>query len=186
MGRGGLALGLVALAGCGAGVPPPTYQDGEGFRITAPPGWVERARSDALPGATHGRRRPAIPLPPLAGPGQPTPERLLVRYDRVRAGRLAWLRVSAADLPASSPLAGCLSPPGADWRREGEVEALEVGGLPASRAAFRGAWEGQDYLCETVAVRRGGRVYLLAAAFPAADAGAREEVRQAAAGASWR
>jgi hypothetical protein len=68
----------------------------------------------------------------------------------------------------------------------GGVEDLEVGGRPAARLVFRGRWEGQDYDTEAVAVRTGGQVYVLAAAFPAGDAAAREQVRQAVAGASWQ
>jgi hypothetical protein len=61
-----------------------------------------------------------------------------------------------------------------------------VGGRPAARLAFAGRWGGQDYLCETVAVRKGDQVYLITASFPASDATAREQVRQAVAGATWR
>jgi hypothetical protein len=39
-----------------------------------------------------------------------------------------------------------------------------------------------DYLCETAAVRHGDDVYFFTASFPADDATAREQVRQAAAG----
>jgi hypothetical protein len=113
-------------------------------------------------------------------------ERLLVRYDRLTAGRLAWLRITAADVPAATPLAACLSAPAEGWQREAEAESLEVGGLAAARVAFRGPWEGQEYLNESTAVRKGERVYLFTASFPAADAAAREQVRKAVAGAAWR
>jgi hypothetical protein len=64
---------------------------------------------------------------------------------------------------------------------------LETGsGLPAARIAFRGRWYDQDYLCETVAVRRGEKVYLFSAAFPVSDDTGREQVRQAVLRASWQ
>jgi hypothetical protein len=126
-------------------------------------------------------------LPSLGVPGN-RPERLLVRYDRVLAGHHAWLRVTIADVPSSTPLKACLSTrlPGRAWKRESEEESLEVSGLPASRIAFAGRWHDQDYLCETVAVRKEENVYLISASFPAADATAREQVRQAVAGAVWQ
>jgi hypothetical protein len=124
-----------------------------------------------------------LPLPPLG-----KPERLLVRYDRLTAGRLAWLRVTMTDLPASATLAAHLSglAPKPTWRHEAEVGKLEVSGWPALRIAFVGRWDNQDYVSETVAVRKGDRVYLLTASFPAEDAEAREQVRVAVAGAVWR
>jgi hypothetical protein len=65
------------------------------------------------------------------------------------------------------------------------VEALEVSGLPAARVALVGRWNGQEYINETVAVRRGEEIYLITASFPASDQTAREQVRQAVAGATW-
>jgi hypothetical protein len=163
----------------------PVYEDDQGFRISPPPGWVERARDDAIP-ARSGQRQQNLPLPPLGGPGN-SQERFLVRYDRVSTGQHAWLRVSVAEAPSSTPLKACLSTrmPRRGWKRESEEENLEVSGLPAARIAFRGRFYDQDYLCETFAVRKGGNVYLLSAAFPASDNTAREEARQAIQGASW-
>jgi hypothetical protein len=180
----GLAVVLAGLVGCGPRGKPLVYQDDRGFRISPPAGWVERARPDAVPGgaqaASRVGREQVLPLPPL---GQ---ERLLVRYDRLTAGRLAWLRVSVADVPSTTSLAACLSPPAEGWRAEADVEDLEIGGLPAARVAFLGRWEGQEYLNESVAVRKGERVYRITASFPAGDAEAREQVRQAAAAAEWK
>jgi hypothetical protein len=183
----GPALALL-LAGCGPGGPrPPVYEEGPGVRFTPPPGWVERDRPNAVPGGAdrghpRGRARPDLPLPGLSAR-----ERLLVRYDRLTAGALAWLRLTAAEAPAATALEACLAAhaPGPGWRREGKPEDLDVGGLPAARVAFRGRWDNQDYLCETVAVRRGGRVYCITASFPASDGAARAQVRQAVAGAVW-
>src|SRR6516164_4681669 len=76
----GLACSLAMLLnGCNSSTQP-AYQDKQGFRFTPPPGWVERARDDALP-AKSGHRQPDLPLPKLAGPGGTVREHLLVRYD---------------------------------------------------------------------------------------------------------
>jgi hypothetical protein len=173
------------LAGCKARNEE-SYQDGEGFRFTAPPGWVERARGEAVPvGAGH--RQQNLPLPPLTVAGNQR-ERILVRYDLTSTGHHAWLRVTVADLPAATPLKAYLSTrlPGPGWKRESEEENLEVSGLPAARMDFVGRWQDHDYLCETVAVRKGEKVYLFSASFPASNSMAREQVRQAVAGAAWR
>lgn len=180
------AVGLtLLLAGC-TSPKQPDYQDSQGFHFVPPPGWVERARDDALP-ARSNRRQQNLPLPPLGIPGNP-PERFLVRYDRISTGDRAWLRVTVADLPSSIPLKTCLSSrmPVSSWKRESDEGSLEVGGLPAARIAFVGRWYDQDYLCETVAVRKGEKAYLISAAFPASDGQAREQVRQAVLGASWQ
>jgi hypothetical protein len=172
------------LAGCNP-QKQPVYQDGQGFRFTPPLGWVERARDDALP-ARSGHRQQDLPLPPLGVPGK-AQERLLVRYDRL-TGHHAWLRITVADLPSSTPLKACLSTrqPGPAWKRESEAESLEVSGLPAARIAFVGRWGEQDYLCETAAVRKEEKVYFITASFPASDGTAREQVRQAVLKASWQ
>jgi hypothetical protein len=181
------ALGLLAalMVGCSSRAEPEVYRNAEGFRFTPPPGWVERARDDALSVRTARPQR-TLPLPPLATPGSPKPERLLVRYDRLTAGYLAWLRVTVADRVPAASLEASLSThkPGRNWRQEAAAETLEVGGLPAARIAFAGRWDNQDYLCETVAVSQGERVYFITASFPAADAAARDEVRQAVANAA--
>jgi hypothetical protein len=189
----GLAVGLaLVLGGCHA-AKQPAYEDRQGFHFTPPPGWVERARDDALP-VKSGHRQPDLPLPKLGGSGSSTPERLLVRYDRLTAGYLAWLRVTTADVPPAGPLKALVSArsPGSSWKPESASENLEVSGLPAARAAFVGRWGGQGYLSETVAVRQGERVYVITASFPSADRKApadrkaREQVRQAVAGATWQ
>jgi hypothetical protein len=162
------------------------YEDDEGFRFVPPPGWVERARGDAMP-AGASRRQQNLPLPPLGVRGRPQ-ERLLVRYDRISTSHHAWLRITVADLPASTPLKACLSTcvPERGWKRESEEEGLEVGGLPGASIAFVGRSYDQDYLCQTFAVRKGEKVYLFSAAFPTSDNTAREQIRQAVLQASWQ
>lgn len=180
-----IVLSMLLLVGCKA-QKPPNYEDGRGFHFVLPPGWVERARDDALP-ARAAHRQQSLPLPPLEVPGGP-PERFLVRYDRISTGHHAWMRVSVADLPSAIALKRCVSNrlPGPGWKRESDVEEFEVSGLPAARVAFVGRWYDQDYLCETVAVRKGEKVYLFSAAFPASESEAREQARQAVLRASWQ
>jgi hypothetical protein len=165
---------------------PPAFQDKQGFRFTPPTGWVERAREDALP-SRSGHRPQDLPLPKVSSPGNSDPERLVVRYDRLKAGDLAWIWVTVADLPHTKPLSAYLSSrsPGQSWKREMEPQHLEVSGLSATRIAFAGRWHNQDYLSEAVAIRRENQVYFITASFPATDSAARDQVRQAVAGATW-
>ena len=176
---GAAILLMLPLAGCDS-QKQPIYQDKQGLRFTPPPGWVERARDDALP-TKVSRRHQNVPLPPFGVPGKSAQERLLVEYYRLTAGNPAWLRVTVAAMPRSTSLKACLLArgPGASWTRDSEVEDLEVSGLPAARIVFVGRWENQNYLCETVAVRKEESVYLITASFPASDSRAREQVRQA-------
>jgi hypothetical protein len=96
--------------------------------------------------------------------------------------------VTTTQRPATTSLEALVAgrAPRPDWQREGNVESLTVGGRPAARLAFAGHWSGQDYICETVATRRGEQVYFITASFPARDDAAREQVRQSVAGASWK
>jgi hypothetical protein len=176
--RAGLLAAVALLAGCGA-PPPAGYEDRHGFTITPPAGWLERARDDALP-AQFARKRPHIPLPPLETSGRAGAERMLVRYDRVTSGNMAWLRVTVAEPPAATSLKTLAAKtPGPGWKRQGDAEDVEVSGLPAVRVVFVGRWEGQEYCCETVTCRKDARVYFLTGSFPAADTAARDQVRQA-------
>jgi hypothetical protein len=157
---------------------PPDYEDPTGLHFAPPPGWVERARAGVEAGPAH--REPNLPLPHLDTRQK---ERLLVRYDRLTAGYLAWMRLSVALVPAATTLEACLTSraPARDWRRQGDIESLQVHGKPAARAAWKGTWLKQDYLCETTAVRRGEEVYFFTASWPADDPSAREQVRQSVA-----
>jgi hypothetical protein len=173
---------MLLLPACRA-AKPPDYKDETGVHFAPPPGWVERDRPALLPGANQpARREPNLPLPLLDTAHH---ERLLVRYDRLTTGDRAWMRLSLAAVPTTTTLERYLATraPRPDWRREGDVETLEINGKPAARSSWKGRWLNKDYLCETAAVRRGDEVYLFTASFPADDAAAREQVRQAAAGA---
>lgn len=191
--RWGLGMACAAAAvltvGCGP-KPPPPYRDRTGLHFTQPPGWVERARADAaggekMEGTLAAQRK--LPLPPLARPAGGPREHLVVQYTRVESGNEAWLRVTQAEVPDATSLESCLagrSPPGA-WKRVSGPEQLEVAGRPAVRVALAGRHDKQDYLCETTAVRQGGKVYFFTASLPAGDAAGRDAVRQAVAGAAW-
>jgi hypothetical protein len=180
-----LWLSVLLAAGCKS-QKQPVYEDGRGLHFEPPPGWVERARDDALRANTVGRQQPALPLPPLGAPGRQQ-ERFLVRYDRISTPDHAWLRVTVAEVSSATPLQACLAScrPGRDWKLETEEESLEVSGLPAAGVVFAGRCYDRDYLCETVAVRKGEMVYLFCAALPASDDAGREQVRQAVLRASW-
>jgi hypothetical protein len=173
---------LVLLPACRA-ARTPEYQDETGVRFAPPPGWVERDRPDLLSGADRPKRRESnVPMPPLDVAHR---ERLLVRYDRITTADHAWMRLTIADVPPATAVERYLTTraPRPDWRREEDLEMLEVNGKPAARAAWKGRWLKQDYLCETTAVRRGEELYLFTASFPADDAEAREQARRAVAGA---
>jgi hypothetical protein len=179
-----VAVLLVSVAGCGARAKPP-FQSDKGLRFTPPPGWGQRDREGALPPSV-AQHHTSIPLPALNTPGK-SAERLIVRYDRVSAGQRAWLRVSIADLPASTSLDDYVAAraPAAGWKRQTLETGGEIGGLPAARAVFTGRFLDQDYISESVAVRRDAQVYVFSASFPASDPTAREEIRKAIEGATW-
>jgi hypothetical protein len=177
-----LAAVLAALPACRA-AKPPDYQDETGVHFAPPPGWVERDRPALLPRTNRPAHRESnIPLPGFDAAHQ---ERLLVRYDRLTTGDHAWMRLSVAAVPTTTTLERYLATraPRPDWRREGDVETLEINGKPAARSVWKGRWRNKDYLCEVAAVRRGDEVYFFTASFPATDTAASEEVRQAVAGA---
>ena len=176
-----LVLLPLLLIGCGSSTPS-GYQGKQGFRIAPPKDWVERARDDLLP-PRAGQKILELPMPKLTPPA----EKMLVRYDRLTSGRLAWLRVSEFESVPTTPLKEWASArsPGAGWKSVGVVEQIEVGGQPAVRVGFKGRWNDQDYANETVAVAQDNRMYLLTASFPAGDEAGREEARASIAGASW-
>jgi len=170
LGGAGLAVALaLSLAGCSRERPEPVYE-AQGLRFKPPPGWSERTHNESV----------------VAGKKQ---DQVLAQYRRSVAGSKGWLRVSVAEVASATTLADCLTghTPGPDWKREGEVENLEVGGLPAARIAWKGRQEGAtDFLTEVTAVRKGKRVYYFTLALPASAGEDREQVRQAVTAASWQ
>ena len=162
------AILVTAFTGCNSRPGEPEFRaEREGLRFVPPQGWSERARGDA---ASCGQKH----------------DRLLVQYKRLQAGAPAWLRVTVADMPPSRPLDVCLAEraPG-NWKRESEVEKIQVGGLPAVRASFVGRWHDRDLRCELVAVRRGSEVYWFSGTWPVNDVAARDQVRDAVGSAVW-
>ncbi len=174
------------ISGC-ASKAQPGYQNAEGFRFMPPVGWVERMRDDLLP-AKAASRRMDVPLPAIDASGKSGRERLLVRYDRLTSSRHAWLRITVGDMPTTVSLRNLLvsRTPGPSWKRESEPETLQVAGRPAERVAFAGRWNGDEFINETVAIRKDSQVYLITATFPAQDAEARDQVREAVTRASWQ
>jgi predicted Zn-dependent protease len=171
---------LAVLPGCRwrSGAPPlvqgeAAYQNAqEGFRFSVPAGWRQHTRSE--------------------GPAAPAPaERTLVKYKGGAAGKNPpALRVSVADVPAARPLTEVLrerakSPEQREWAEPSAPREEQVNGLPAARSVARANWGREKMLRETVAVRRGGRVYFFEGTFPAADAASRALVAQAVQSAAW-
>jgi hypothetical protein len=172
----------IGVFGCGGSPKLPVYENTEGFRIVPPTGWVERARDESF-NAKALPKKHNLPMAPLG-----IRECLLVRYDRLISGNSAWLRVTNDELPASTSPRNYVVDhgPGSGWKSEAVPEDIEVYKLPAARAAFLGRWDNQNYVNEVVAVRQNEQVYLISASFPASDLEARDLVRQAVDGASWK
>lgn len=162
-------VGLFVSAGCAAPPGPKGYtSEKEGFCFVPPAGWSERWWPASLP----------VP---------PRQERLLVRYKRLTAGKPAWLHVSVALLPASDDPADFVAAqsPGEGWSPQGEVEKLQINGLPAARRIFAGRWHRHDFIEEVVAVHKDRRVFCFTAKVLASDHAARRQVREAVASAVW-
>jgi hypothetical protein len=164
-----------------------SFQGADGLHFTPPEGWVERVRGDIAP-PNVGNKRVEVPLPPIDISGKPVRERLLVRYDRLTSSEHAWLRISVAEAPASLTIQAFVAnkAPAASWKRESDIEVIEVAGMPAARIAFRGKWNGDEFINESVAVRRDAKIYFISATFPAHDNDARGQVRQAVARFTWQ
>jgi hypothetical protein len=172
----GLVL-AVLLAGCSPKPRAPALMQGEavyvnaqeGFRFLPPPNWTMSQRSEGPPGKL-------------------TEERIFVGYRRA-GGAVTSLEVSARDEPESEDLSLLVKERRgtADWKPDGSVETLEVGGRPAARAAFqnRRAGETTGLVREVVAVRKGERVYYFTGLFAGNDAKAREQVRKSIETVSW-
>jgi hypothetical protein len=109
-------------------------------------------------------------------------ERPLVKYKRLLHGwSPAWVKVSVADVAASTSLGSLLvkRSPGDNWGQASAVEELTVAGHPAARITFAGQWDKKDYVRDIVAVRRGEQVFYIAGTFEKADPTARRRIQQA-------
>jgi hypothetical protein len=171
---------LAALPGCRWRPSAPPLRQGEavyqnpqeGFHFRTPPGWREHTRSE--------------------GPAGPVPaERTLVKYKHVGAGKNpAFLRVSMVDVPAARGLTEVLgeqaqSRDRREWPEASAPRDEQLNGLPAARVVLTGYAGREKMVRETVAVRRGGRVFFFTGTFPAADAAARAQAAEAVQSVVW-
>lgn len=151
----------------------PVYQDDqEGLRFLAPEGWKQHSRANL----------PATRL---------TTERLLVEYRLPRGPTNVRFLVSRIDLPESASLQDALKeralPAEDPFRPVGTPESIQLGGIPALRVLAEAGGDGKEkMLREVVVARRGPRVYFFTTFLPAANARAREQVRQALASVLWQ
>jgi hypothetical protein len=166
-----------ALSGCSPRPRAPALMQGEavyinaqeGFRFLPPPNWTMMHRSE-------------VPSGPLSE------ERALVVYSRIADGLEAALEVSMVDVPESEEMAAIVRGRrgSSEWKPEGSVETLGVGGQSAARGAFRASKPGEAArLKEVVAVRRGKRVYFFTGVFAADDDKAREQIRKSIETLTW-
>jgi hypothetical protein len=161
---GALAAGLaLTVAGCGGRRGEEVYRNEEhGLRLTPPVGWSRR-----FPCAARGAERP------------------LAAYRRLTADRPAWLEVSFRPAP-QGPLAEWLAGrQGGDWKALAAAHDCRCDSQPAARAAWSGRRGRLALLREALAVRRGGRVYLVVATWPAGDEEAAGQARAALASVTW-
>jgi hypothetical protein len=161
-------------AGCNGG---PTFETAPELNLdfVPPPGWTLVAGGN-LP-LSRGTYEP--PLPRLDKTGK-TQERLIARYDHSISGGQAWIRVSQAISDPTRSFRKYVSAksPGSGWRLKSEARELDCESVQAYRVVFAGRWQDQEYLNETVAIRRGRQVYIITASFPAADEHLRAQVRE--------
>jgi hypothetical protein len=142
----------------------------EGFRFLRPDGWRMHARGEfpaSLPADT---------------------ERLLVAYQRLKSEPPATLDVTMLDVPGEQSLVDAMARPGIkghEWHSTLRFEMLKISGLDAARASFEATLAGQKTIKETLAVRRGGRVYFFTTVAVASDNKARAEARKALDTLAW-
>jgi hypothetical protein len=149
----------------------PVYQsDSEGFRFLAPQGWTQSTRAE-------------VP------PGKVTTEFPLVQYRPLKGPAGASFRVSLIDMSRSADLAAHLAGPSygvTTWRQTGPPEEIAVGSASAVRHSFTGRAGKQDVVKEVVCVRRGERVYLFTALYPAKDTEVRDQLRRVVESIIWK
>jgi hypothetical protein len=174
-----LLAGLVVLLSATWGARPrapalidePVYHNArEGFRFLVPEGWAIHARGE----------------PP---PGRVDKERLLVNYQRTGSEKPAFFEVTLADLPPATDLAAHLAGPSygsESWRQKTLPETLDVGGVAATRFVATSRVGKDDLTKETVAVRRGERVYFFTAVYTSGDTAVREQLRRTVGSLIWK
>ena len=143
--------------------------DDEHFRFMPPENWSMQLRS-------------------VADPENEKADRPLVKYKNLVTDTItSWMTVKVVKEPVDVPLEKCLAKrsPGADWRQVGKVEELDLHGRPAARIAWKGKFDGHDFIRETVAARRGERLYLVSGVYYATDNASRDLIRKAVSTCQW-
>ena len=174
--RASVVLVAVLVAGCSERpkAPPLTneavYQNDKiGLRFLVPEGWAITARTD-LPSGT-------LPRPVT-----------VVSYALTHGGKSSDLEVTAADLPDGTDLGTFLAgyQVGAQkWTLKKGPDDVTVSG-EAARRFLMSAGKGRDEVQrEATAFRRGGRVYVFFASFPATDPDRRDQARKAVESVTW-
>lgn len=148
----------------------PPLQDGtvysdrrEGFRFFVPEGWKQRARG-------------------MVPSGKIESERLLVEYRCVTCLAPGTLLVTVADVPLATPLTDYVtksSLTGEKWRLITPAQEFTINGVPAARITHAMNSGPEEMTKETVAIRRGERVYFFKGSWGQADVKARQAIRTA-------
>lgn len=148
----------------------PDFRDAdEHFRFVPPEKWSMQERSVAAP---HFEKD----------------DRTLVKFKNLVTGTTtSWMTVKVVKEPMDVPLAKCLTKraPGGDFRQVGVIEDIDLKGRPAARIAWKGKFDGHDFIRETVAARRGDRVYLISGVYYATDMASRKLIRESASTCEW-
>ena len=166
-------IALAALAGCTDRPRAPALRDEsvfdntrEGIRFLTPSGWTLQARSEVPPGPADT-------------------ERLLVRYAGPPSATPPSFEVALQDLAESTDLVAHLKAPShsitTPWNIAEPAQPLTIGGAAGNRFTFSQG----DITKETVAFRRGARVYFFTGIFATADTQSRDQIRQAVQSLSW-
>ena len=176
MARFSLLLVVLVVVGCTPTPRAPALTDeavfesaDAGMKFVVPQGWIMSSRS-VLP--------PTLDDKPV----------MLVMYLSERADKPGELRVYAADIPATEPIAAYIDrhPFGPDKRKAAPGgETIMVNGATADRIALVGG-KGASEIQEVTAFRRGGRVYLILAGWTKRDTSVRDNLRQSIGTMSFR
>jgi hypothetical protein len=180
---GGPALLLLAgLAGCQRGPRAPTLQslqegavykdEREGFRFFAPEGWKQSSRG-------------------FVPPGELKTEHMLVEYKCLTSRTPALLQVSVADVEESASLADYLLDHRVtreEMKLAAPPELFKINDVPAVRIRTDQPIDKAGKLViihETVAFRRGTRVYFFEGTYANSDTKSRREIKTAVDSIVW-
>ncbi|MSQ95260.1 MAG: hypothetical protein EXR98_11985 [Gemmataceae bacterium] len=164
-----LVFGVV-LTGCDSRPSAPPLQDGpvyseptEGFRFFVPEGWKQRARGSVPPGRIES-------------------ERMLVEYKCITCTAPGTLLVTVADVPLDTPLTEYVTKSTLTderWRLITPAQEFTINNVPAARIIHAMNTGADEVTKETVAIRRGERVYFFKGSWGRADEKARQAIRTA-------